>query len=107
MKIHNINDMVKGWFIGNFDPAVLKTDKFEVGYHTHKKGDVTVNHYHKLSTEINVIITGSMKVNNKMLKKGDIFVFDPYTVSDGEFLTDTELIVVRDASYTSDKYKAD
>ena len=30
MKIFDINDMFKGWFIGDFDPAVVKTKEFEL-----------------------------------------------------------------------------
>jgi hypothetical protein len=105
MKIFKIDDMKDGWFIGNFDPSVLKTDKFEVGFHRHKRGDSTHDHYHKKSTEINVIVKGKMVVNGKELSTGDIFVFDPYVVSEAEFIYDTDLIVVRDASNTEDKYK--
>ena len=47
MKKYNIKDMVNGWVVGNFDPSVLKTEKFEVGYHKYKKGAPTQNHYHK------------------------------------------------------------
>ena len=94
MKTFKISDMKGGWFVGDFVPSVLKTKKFEVGYHTHKKGDDTSNQYHKDSTEINVIIKGKMIVNKKELKTGDIFVFEPYVVSEADFLEDTELIVV-------------
>lgn len=107
MKIHKINDMTKGWFIGDFEPSVLKTKDFEVGHHKHKKGDPTHNHYHKESTEINVIITGKMIVNGKELSKGDIFSFEPYEVAEAEFLEDTELIVVRNGSAPNDKYSAE
>ena len=107
MNVSNIKKMFKGWFIGNFEPSVLKTDKFEVGLHIHKKGDETHNHYHKLSTEVNVIISGKMKVNGKILCDGDIFTFEPYTVSEAEFLEDTKLIVVRDSSHPKDKYSAE
>ena len=106
MKIFNIEDMKGGWFVGNFNPSILKTDKFEVGLHKHKKGDDTHNHYHKESTEINVIIKGKMIVNGKELSTGDIFVFEPYVVSEAEFLADTGLIVVRNSSNPSDKYGA-
>jgi quercetin dioxygenase-like cupin family protein len=104
MKISNIKDMKGGWFVGNFNPSLLKTDKFEVGLHKHKKGDETHHHYHKKSTEINVIIKGKMIVNGKELSTNDIFIFEPYVVSEAEFLEDTELIVVRDASNPTDKY---
>ena len=39
MKIKKINDMWRGWFIGDFEPSVLKTKEFEVGVLTHKKGE--------------------------------------------------------------------
>lgn len=105
MKVFNIDDMKGGWFVGDFDPSILRTDKFEVGLHQHKKGDDTHDHYHKQSTEINVIIKGKMIVNGRYLSSGDIFVFEPYTVSEAEFLEDTDLIVVRDASNPTDKYE--
>jgi len=39
MKLHKLDDMVRGWFIGNFEPSVLKTKKFEVGILSHKKNE--------------------------------------------------------------------
>jgi quercetin dioxygenase-like cupin family protein len=104
MKVYNIEDMTRGWFVGNFDPAALKTDQFEVGYHRHKAGDPTQDHYHKESTEVSVILKGKILLNGKQLSSGDIFVFEPYTVSEGEYLEDTDLIVVRNASKPGDKY---
>jgi quercetin dioxygenase-like cupin family protein len=104
MKISNIKNMKGGWFIGNFEPSVLNTDKFEVGYHRHKKGDPTNDHYHKESNEINLIIKGKMVVNGRELSTGDIFIFEPYVVSEAEFIEDTDLIVVRDSSNPTDKY---
>ena len=106
MKVGNIKDMKGGWFVGNFEPSILKTENFEVGYHKHKKKDKTHNHYHKKSKEINVIINGRMIVNGEELSSGDIFVFEPYVVSEAEFLEDTQLIVVRDSSNLNDKYNA-
>ena len=47
-----------------------------------------------------------MIVNKKELKAGDIFIFEPYVVSEAEFLEDTELIVVRNSSNTKDKHFA-
>jgi len=49
MKIFNIEDMFKGWFIGNFEPSVIKTKEFEVAHHFHKKDyvDSEGSHYHK------------------------------------------------------------
>lgn len=107
MKASKIEDMVNGWIVGNFDPSVYKTDRFEVGFHKYKKGAPTQNHYHKLSTEINVVIRGDVQINDVRYKDGDIFILEPYMVSESKFLKDTELIVIRTSSNTSDKYIVD
>ena len=39
IKMNNIKNMTRGWFIGNFEPSVYKTKDFEVGYLTHNKGE--------------------------------------------------------------------
>jgi hypothetical protein len=47
MIIDNINRMFRGWFIGDFEPSVLKTKNFEVGVLIHKKGELWPKHFHK------------------------------------------------------------
>ena len=37
MKIFKLEDMTKGWFIGNFSPTAFNTDLFEVNYRTHQR----------------------------------------------------------------------
>ncbi len=96
--------MKGGWFVGNFEPTAFKTDKFEVAYHTYKKGQTWPSHYHKFTTEINYIISGEMIIQDKLLKKGDIFIIYPGEISDPEYLTDCELIITRDGSFPGDKY---
>ena len=44
MKRARIEDMVKGWFIGHFEPSLLKTDQFEVGLLQRSKGPETPPH---------------------------------------------------------------
>ena len=56
MNVSKITDYHRGWFIGNFDPSILKTEHFEVGILTHKKGENWPAHYHKDSVEYNVLI---------------------------------------------------
>ena len=31
MKIDNLDSMIRGWFVGDFEPNVLKSDQVEVG----------------------------------------------------------------------------
>jgi quercetin dioxygenase-like cupin family protein len=104
MKIDHIDNFTKGWFVGNFDPSLLKAN-FEVGLHQHKAGEFHQDHFHKLGTEINVMVEGRILINGKTFGPGDIFVFEPYEVSQVRYLTDVKLIVVRDISDPNDKYE--
>jgi len=106
MKIAHIEQFTKGWFVGNFDPSLLKAD-FEVGLHQHKAGEFHQDHFHKLGTEINVIIEGHLLLNGNEFGPGEIFVLEPYEISQVEYLTDVKLIVVRDISDPNDKYEVE
>jgi quercetin dioxygenase-like cupin family protein len=104
MKKYKLGDMVNGWLVGNFEPSIFKTQDFEVGYHKYDKGCETQNHYHKLSTEINVVTKGDVEINGERFIEGEVFVIDPYMVSESKFHEDTHLIVIRTSSNTADKY---
>jgi quercetin dioxygenase-like cupin family protein len=104
MKVFKINDMIGGWFVGDFQPTAFSTENFEVCYKVHPKGEQWDTHYHKIATEINYIIRGEMTINDDLLKEGDIFILEPNEVATPEFLTDCELIVVKTPSVKNDKY---
>lgn len=105
MKIFSMKDMIGGWFVGNFEPSAFKTSEFEVCYKVHPKGEIWPTHYHKLATEINYIIRGSMTLNGTLLSQGDVFVIYPHEAVSPEFLEDCELIVVKTPSVVGDKYE--
>jgi hypothetical protein len=98
MKIFDFNTMKAGWFVGDFDLSAYKTDLFEVAFKKHLKNEVWNPHYHTDVIEINLIINGKMKFQNKVLQKNDIFVVYPYEISDPEFIEDCEMIVVKTPS---------
>ena len=106
MKQAHIKDFVKGWFVGNFEPSLLKAD-FEVGVAKHKAGEFHQDHFHKRAIEINVVLEGRMTINGEEFGPGDIFVLHPYEVSQAEFITDVTVVIVRDRSDPSDKYEFD
>lgn len=107
MDILKLNDMVKGWFIGNFEPTAYKTEDFEVSYKLHPKGEIWEHHYHKIATEINLLIRGEMILQGKRLVSGDIFVLKPMEIADPEFLEDCEIVCVKTKSVIGDKYEID
>lgn len=104
MKITKFEDYKGGWFVGDFEPTAFKTKDFEVCYKQHKAGEKWDTHYHKIGTEINVLIEGEMIIQNQHLVKGDVFVIYPFEIADPEFLTDCTVLIVKTPSDTNDKY---
>lgn len=97
--------MKNGWFIGNFEPSVLKTTNFEICYKQHKKDEKWPIHYHREAVEINYLIKGKMTIHGLLLQTGDIFRIDPWEVANPVFLEDCELIIVKIPSVIGDKYE--
>ena len=105
MKTAKLEDMVKGWFVGNFEPSLLKINDVEVAVKSYKKGDYEEKHYHKIATEITVIINGRVKMNGIEYKAGDIVVMEPMESTDFECLEDdTQNVVVKYPGANNDKY---
>ena len=104
MKISKLNDMKKGWFVGDFNPTVLKTRNAEVAVKLYKKGEFEERHYHKVATEITVIISGAVLMNGTEFSEGDIITIDPYESTDFRVLKDAVTVVVKCPGELDDKY---
>lgn len=105
MIVTNIKQYTNGWYIGNFTPAVLQSKDFEIAHHSYPKGFEGNPHTHKIAAEYNYIVTGSLVASGQTLKRGDIFVYEPFDISDVIFLEDTDLIIVKVPSVPNDKYE--
>jgi quercetin dioxygenase-like cupin family protein len=104
MKTFRLEDMVKGWFIGNFNPTLIQTNEVEVAVKEYRSGDRESRHYHKISTEITVIVFGRVRMNGVEYVKGDIVVIEPNQSTDFEVLEDTITTVVKYPGANNDKY---
>lgn len=105
MKVARLEDMVKGWFVGNFEPTLINTNDVEVAVKEYKKGDYESKHFHKIATEITVIVSGHVRMNGVEYRKGDIIVMEPNEVTDFECLEDgTKNVVVKFPGANNDKY---
>ena len=104
MKVEKITEMKKGWFIGNFEPSLLKTNDVEVAVKKYYRGDYEGAHYHKLAREFTVIISGRVRMFGQEFSEGDIIVVDPGDVTDFTALTDTVNVVVKVPGANNDKY---
>ena len=104
MKVFDLNNMTKGWFVGNFSPSAFLTSDVEVAIKKYKSGAYEASHHHKIATEITVIIEGSVKMNGVVHSAGDILVIGPNNSTDFMALTDVVTAVVKHPGASNDKY---
>lgn len=102
---NNLNSFIKGWFIGNFEPSLLKTDEFEVAIKTYKLGDYEKKHMHKIATEYTIIISGEVEMNGVKYETNDIITIEPGEWVDFKCLTDVITTVVKTPFVKNDKYE--
>ena len=106
MRIANIDDMVKGWFVGNFQPTLFKTNDVEVALKRYCKGVYEGAHLHKVATEITVVATGRVKMNGVVYVAGDIVIMEPNESTDFEALEEnTQCVVVKIPGANNDKFE--
>jgi hypothetical protein len=104
MKRVDLKDFIKGWFVGNFSPSLIQTNDVEVAVKKYKAGDYESAHYHKIATEITVIVSGTVLMNGIKYYSDDIIVIEPNDKTDFECLTDVITVVVKYPGASNDKY---
>ena len=104
MRVAKLNDMTKGWFIGNFEPTLYKTNDCEVAVKTYKVGDFEKKHYHKIATEFTVIVKGRVRMFDMEFKEGDIVVVEPGDATSFEALEESMNVVIKLPGANNDKY---
>lgn len=104
MKVAKLQDMKKGWFIGNFTPTLRATNDVEVAVKQYCRGDAEQSHYHKIATEFTVIVSGKVRMNGVEYAQGDIIIMEPGDVTDFEALEDAVNVVVKIPGANDDKY---
>ena len=104
MKAAKLENMVKGWFIGNFTPTLCATNDVEVAVKQYRAGDAEQAHYHKIATEFTVILSGKVRMNGMEYAQGDIVVMEPGDFSYFKALVVTVNVVVKIPGANNDKY---
>ena len=107
MKTGNMKNMVKGWFVGNFEPSMYKTGDCEVAVKSYAKGDKEGKHCHKIATEITVIIKGKVRMFETEFSEGDIVIAEPGDATAFEALEDSINVVVKLPGAFNDKYEVE
>ncbi len=104
MKKADLKDFIKGWFVGNFNPSLIKTNDVEVAVKRYAAGDHEGSHYHKIATEITVIVSGTVEMNGVTYQTDDIIVIEPNDKTDFKCLTDVVTVVIKYPGANNDKY---
>jgi quercetin dioxygenase-like cupin family protein len=106
LDVHKLRDMYRGWFVGDFEPVALKTEAFEVAVKHYRAGEREERHYHKVATELTVVVSGEVLIGGTRFEAGDIVVTRPGEAQTFEAITDTALTIVKVPSVKGDKYSA-
>ena len=104
MKTARIEDMVKGWFVGDFEPTLYRTRNVEVAVKRYLAGECEKKHFHKIATEITVIIDGEARMNGNTYCTGDIIIIEPNKSTDFCVIQNTITVVVKIPGARNDKY---
>ena len=104
MRPERIENMTKGWFVGAFNPTIINTNDCEVAVKSYKKGDFESAHYHKIATEVTMVVSGRVRMAGAEWGPGDIIMLSPGEVTDFECIEDSVNVVVKHPGATDDKY---
>jgi quercetin dioxygenase-like cupin family protein len=104
MKKYQSKDFTRGWMVGDFTPAIIRTRAFEFMVRNYSKGDKEQRHMHKIADEITVVVSGKFRMNEEVLDQGDIVHLLPGDASDFECMEDGAIAVVKTPSAAGDKY---
>ena len=104
MKVYQLENMTKGWFVGQFTPTLMSTTAVEVAVKYYKAGDYEQMHHHKIATEITVITSGTVRMSGIEYSSGTIIVLEPNKATDFLAITDVTTTVVKIPGAPNDKY---
>ncbi|MBD3751773.1 MAG: cupin domain-containing protein [Micrococcales bacterium] len=104
MKSFKLEDMIGGWFVGAFEPAALSTSDVEVAVKRYSAGDKESAHFHKVATEVTLIVEGTVSMMGREWSAGDIVVLSPGEATSFEAITDAINVVVKLPGALNDKY---
>jgi len=104
MKRHKLGDMRGGWFVGQFEPTVLKLAACEVAVKRYRTGDCEAAHVHRLATELTLVVSGRVTMNGETFGEGDIIELAAGEPGEFRVLEDAITVVVKSPSVPSDKH---
>lgn len=103
-SVHQLDGMVKGWFVGDFEPTALRTNAAEVAVKEYAAGDHEELHHHRIATEVTTVVRGEIEMLGRSFSAGDVVVIPPNTATAFRAVTDAVTVVVKVPGAHDDKY---
>ncbi len=106
MRVQRLAEMTAGWFVGDFEPAALRTGACEVAVKHYPAGAREERHVHRVARELTLVVSGLARMNQQELCAGEIACLEPGESADFEALAATVTVVVKSPSVPGDKFPA-
>ena len=103
MKTYRLEEFVKGWIVGNFEPSLFKNETVEVGVKYFQAGEREASHKQLIATEITIVTAGEVLMGGIAFSKGDIAMIPPGEFAEFLSITDSTLVVLKFPSIPDDK----
>ena len=104
MQRINLSDFFRGWLVGNFEPSLFKSKDMEVAIQEYHAGHTEPKHFHKVATEITVMVVGEARFNDELIAEGEGMVIMPGESNIFTAITDCKALVIKFPSLPEDKY---
>lgn len=101
---HQLDEMVRGWFVGDFEPTAFPSSDVEIAIKHYAAGDAEERHVHKIATELTAVVSGTVRMDGQDLNAGEIVKLAPGEPSDFLALTDAVVVAVKLPAVPGDKY---
>lgn len=103
MKTAKLEDTYRGWFIGDFASALFRTEAAEVAVKHEKPGEIIPAHVHRVVTEITAVVSGTIRINDRIFGPGDLIVVEPGETARYECIEQAVTVVVKLPGLPDDK----
>ena len=105
MEFINCNEY-GGWFLGDFEPSLIKNKDLEFGYKRIPKNTKPDYHFHKFKTEYTILLEGKIKCleSNKVIIPITCIKLSPFEKNDQYFIEDSLILIINNPSKRDDKY---
>lgn len=104
MRTAKLDAMVRGWFVGGFEPAALHSDVCEVAVRHYVAGEQEALHHHRIATEVTVVVSGEVEMMGRLWHAGDIVVIEPGEATSFYAHAPSSCVVVKVPAIVGDKY---